>query len=39
MNWEDGYDNNDLQDLVLAIKPADGVTDVTLYCTEVRFNA
>lgn len=39
LTWEDGYDNNELQDLVLAIKPADGVTDVTFYCTEVRVNA
>ena len=39
VTWEDGYDNNELQDLVLAIKPADGVTDVTIYCTEVRVNA
>ncbi len=39
LNWEDGYDNNELQDLVKAIKPAEGVTDVTFYCTEVRVNA
>ncbi len=38
LNWEDGYDNNDLHNLVKAIKPAEGVTDVTMYCTEIRAN-
>ena len=39
LDWEDGYDNNDLHNLVKAIKPAADVTDVTIYCTEIRVNA
>ena len=39
LDWEDGYDNNDLHNLVKAIKPAADMTDVTIYCTEIRVNA
>ena len=39
LDWEDGYDNNDLHNLVKAIKPAAEMTDVTIYCTEIRVNA
>ena len=36
LTWTDGYNNNNLSKLLAAIKPNTGVTDVTMYCTEVR---
>ena len=36
LTWTDGYNNNNLSILLAAIKPNTGVTDVTMYATEVR---